>query len=66
MGARTHGINGNEITGQLAREASLHPFIGPEPALHIPAEVSRQAGNQGLDEQETQGALTVHTRTKAG
>jgi hypothetical protein len=36
-------IDGNKITDQLAREGASHPLIGPEPALGIPAEVSRQA-----------------------
>jgi hypothetical protein len=37
------GIDGNKITDPLAREGTSHPLIGPEPALCIPAEVSRQA-----------------------
>jgi len=37
------GTDGNKITDHLAREGSLHPLIGPQPALGIPAEVSRQA-----------------------
>jgi len=37
------GIDGNKITDQLARKGLSHPLIGPEPALGIPAEVSRQA-----------------------
>ena len=35
------GIDGNEITDQLARHDSSHPLIGPEPALGVPAEVAR-------------------------
>jgi len=37
------GIDGNKITDQLAREGSSQPLIGPEPALGVPVEVSRQA-----------------------
>ena len=40
---RHMGTDGNKITDHLAREGSLHPLIGPQPALGIPAEVSRQA-----------------------
>jgi hypothetical protein len=35
------GINGNEIAGELARQGSLHPLIGPERALGIFAKVAR-------------------------
>jgi len=41
------GIDGNEIADELARQGSLHPLIGPEPALGIAAEVAE--GGQGLD-----------------
>jgi hypothetical protein len=36
------GIHGNEIADQLAKMGSLHPFIGPEPACGIYANVARQ------------------------
>jgi ribonuclease HI len=29
------GIRGNEIADELAREASAHHFLGPEPALAV-------------------------------
>jgi ribonuclease HI len=29
------GIDGNEISTQLAKEGSEHPFIGPEPASGV-------------------------------
>jgi hypothetical protein len=35
------GIDGNEIADQLARQGSSHPFIVPEPALGISANVAR-------------------------
>jgi hypothetical protein len=35
------GIDGNETIGQLARHASSHPLVGPQPALGVPAEVAR-------------------------
>jgi len=35
------GIDGNEIADQLATEGSSHPFIGPEPAIGIPAKVAK-------------------------
>jgi len=35
------GTNGNEITDQLARQGSSHPFIGHWPGLSITAEVAR-------------------------
>jgi ribonuclease HI len=35
------GIDGNEITDQLARQGFSHPLIGPEPALGISANVAR-------------------------
>lgn len=35
------GIDGNEITDQLAREGFLHPLIGPEAACGISAAVVR-------------------------
>jgi hypothetical protein len=34
------GIDGNEISDQLARQGSSHPLIGPEPALGISAKVA--------------------------
>jgi hypothetical protein len=35
-------IDGNEITDHLARQGSLHPLIGPEPALGMSAKVARE------------------------
>jgi hypothetical protein len=35
------GVDGNEIAHQLGRQDSLHPLIGPQPALVISAEVAR-------------------------
>jgi len=35
------GIDGNEITDQLARQDSSHLLIGPEPALGVTAKVAR-------------------------
>jgi hypothetical protein len=35
------GIDGNETADQLARQGSLHPLIGPEPAFGISAKVAR-------------------------
>jgi len=46
------GIDGNEIAGQLARECSSHPLMGPELVIGISAKVARQ-GNKELEEQET-------------
>jgi hypothetical protein len=36
------GINGDEISTQLARQGSLHPLIGPEPAVGIVAKATRE------------------------
>jgi len=35
------GINGNEITDNLARQGSSHPLTGPEPVLGISIKVPR-------------------------
>jgi hypothetical protein len=35
------GIDGNDITDQLARQGSSHPFTGPDPARGITAKVAR-------------------------
>jgi len=41
MGARTHGIDGNETADQLATTGSSHPLIGPHPTLGISAKVAK-------------------------
>jgi hypothetical protein len=38
--SRHIGIDGNEITGQLARQGSLHPLAGPEPAFGITTNIA--------------------------
>jgi len=38
---RHMGVDGNEITDELARQGSLYPLIGPERALGIFAKVAR-------------------------
>jgi len=35
------GIDGNEIADQSARNTSLHPRVGPQPAFGTPTEVAR-------------------------
>jgi ribonuclease HI len=59
------GIDGNETADQLARHGSSHPLTGPEPALGNICK-GCQGSHQGLDKQETKGALAVHTWTEAG
>jgi hypothetical protein len=43
MDARHEGIVGNEMTDQLARMGSEHPFIGPEPACGISVGAAKNA-----------------------
>jgi len=38
--SRHAGNDRNEITGQLARQGSLHPLVGPEPASGISTNVA--------------------------
>jgi len=59
------GIDGNEITDWSAKDGSSLPLIAPKLALGISASVS-SGGDQGLDEQKTQGALAVCVWTQAG
>jgi len=59
------GIDRNEITDQSAKDGSSLPLIGPGLARGMSASVAR-GGDQGLDEQKTQGALAVHVWTQAG
>jgi len=39
--SRHIGNDGNEITGLIARQGSLHPFVGPERAFGISTNVTR-------------------------
>ena len=57
-------IDGNEIADQLAREGSSHPLTGPLVFTWYICKCC-EGGDQGLDEQETRGALAVHMWTKA-
>jgi hypothetical protein len=36
------GIDGNEMDDQRATQGSLHPLIGPEPALGISAKAANE------------------------
>ena len=58
------GIDGNEMADQLTRQGYSHQLTGPEAALGIFAKVAWGVIG-GLDEQETCGALAVHSWTKA-
>jgi len=61
------GTDGNEITDQSDKDGSSLPLRGPELALGI-SDICQccHGGDQGLDEQKTQGAVAVHVWTQAG
>jgi hypothetical protein len=40
-------FEGNETADCIARQATLHPLIGPEPAFGISARVARGTGQVG-------------------
>jgi hypothetical protein len=56
------GIGGNEISDQVAKRASLHLFIGPEPSCGI-SDKSCEAGHQGLDVQRAPGTGQRHAKS---
>jgi len=47
------GVRGNEITGGLAREGSVHQFVGPEPALGVSRKNAREKNKGWIDNQNT-------------
>jgi hypothetical protein len=42
MGAKTHGIDGNETADQSARSGPSCPFVGPQLTLGISAKVAKR------------------------
>jgi len=53
LGPRTFGVRGNEITDGLAREGSVHQFVGLEPASGVSKKNSRRKSKVWLDNQHT-------------
>jgi ribonuclease HI len=45
------GIRGNEIADELAREGSVHQFVGPEPALGVSRQIIKKIIQCWLDKQ---------------
>jgi hypothetical protein len=54
-------IDGNETAGQLARQGSSHPLIGPQPTLGIPVKVAREVIREWMSRK-----LEEHWQSKHG
>jgi hypothetical protein len=65
MGARSEGIDGNEMADQLARTGSENPFIGPEPACCISIGAAKKAVRDWTNRNHKK-ALVIHYWTQTG
>ena len=59
------GIDGNEISDELALQGSLHPIIGPEPVLGIAAEVAKGGIRDWTSRKHQEYWQSVHVQRQA-
>lgn len=60
--SRHVGNDGNEITGQLTRQGSLHPLVGPEPASGISTNIARGVIRDWLSGKHEEHCQSIHGR----